>query len=159
MGAITLPTNSSSLDAAQAELLHNATNVSDNTYSAAAAILVIFSLTVLFYALFALPWTFFRVLHAGWSTGWSLSTKSVVIAPRVIIEGETDARPRRVGRLPLFIPRYVIPYLELSITQAFMLVSVAALLIFASFYNSDVIYDSTRTGYGMVGLDSMDLSA
>ena len=151
MGAITIPAGSNSPDA---ERLHNATTISDDTFAVSNVIVLSFILISLGFALFSLPWTFFRLQHAGWLTGFRLSskqpapmpTKHRVLPGRLYPDTDVDL-PRRIGRLPLALPTYIIPFINLSVPQAFLLVITTLVVLLASFVGSNALTDSTRTGY------------
>ncbi len=151
MGAITIPAGSNSADA---ERLHSATTTSDDTFAASNAIILSFVFISLGFALFYLPWTFIRLQHAGWLTGFRLSskqpapvpTKDRVLPGRPLLDTNVNL-PQRIGRLPFALPTYVIPYMNLSVPQAFLLATTTFVVLLASFVGSNVITDSTRTGY------------
>ncbi|KAF8340632.1 uncharacterized protein EI90DRAFT_3117135 [Cantharellus anzutake] len=156
MGAITVPPVTNPTDA---ERLRNATTTSDDTFAVSHALIVLFVLFSLAFALFALPWTFSRLQHAGWLVGFRLSSRPPAPVPTKnrVVPGkphpETDiSLPRRIGRLPLALPTYVIPYVKLSVPQAFLLATTTLVVFLASFVGSNVMTDSTRTGYVAITL-------
>ncbi|KAF9506869.1 hypothetical protein BS47DRAFT_1489162 [Hydnum rufescens UP504] len=147
MGAISIPAGSDPLDISR---LHIARTTTRDTLSASNALIIAFILVVLAYALINLPWTFFRLQHAGWLTGWSLSSKPIPAPTRCPHPDYPNANmgpPQSIGHLPLGNPSYMIPRINLTASQFFVLLATTIVITVACFTNSNVITDSTRTGY------------
>ncbi|KAF9506872.1 hypothetical protein BS47DRAFT_368451 [Hydnum rufescens UP504] len=144
MGAISIPAGSDPLDISR---FHIATTTTSDTLSASNALIIAFILVVLAYALINLPWTFFRLQHTGWLTGWSLSSKPIPAPTRCPHPNATDMGPQSIGHLSLGFPSYMIPRINLTTSQFFVLLATTAIITAACFTNSNVITDSTRTGY------------
>lgn len=156
MGAISIPAGSDAGDAAR---LHSATTTSLETYALSRVILVFFGLVVLAFALLELPWTAFRMRHYG-ATGWALSSSSRDIKHdrkskslnSPLPNASSASLPRRIGRLPIALPTYIVPHLNLSLAQTSLLVIAFVLVIITSFTHSNWLTDSTRTGYVAITL-------
>lgn len=159
MGAISVPAGSDSSDTLR---LETATHTSPETIALSRVMLVFFGLSVLGFLLLELPWTTFRLNHYG-LTGWALSSKPKHNDKRTttMIMKKTDdvvpsaapmGLPRRIGRLPLALPTYMVPRFNLSIPQFALLVVAFVLVTVASFAGSNWLKDSTRTGYVAITL-------
>ncbi|KAF8322745.1 hypothetical protein DL93DRAFT_1057146 [Clavulina sp. PMI_390] len=163
MGGISIPAGS---DTSDSQRLESATHTSAETYALSRVILVGFGLVVFAFMLLELPWTGFRLSHYG-ATGWALSSSSpkrreskrnsgLLKAPSAPNTGYPSlphtrpsftALPRRIGRLPIALPTYIVPRLNLSLAQTILIGIAFILVIIASFTNSNWLTDSTRTGY------------
>lgn len=159
MGAISVPAGSDSGDASR---LESATHTTPETIALSRVMLVFFGIAVLGFLLLELPWTAFRLNHHG-LTGWALSSKlkrnhkpSTTFLTKktddVVPTAAPMGLPRRIGRLPLALPTYMVPRFNLSIPQFALLVVAFVLVTIASFAGSNWLHDSTRTGYVAITL-------
>jgi len=158
MGAISVPTGQ---DPADAERLKAATHTTLETFALSRVILVFFGIIVFTFVLLELPWTAFRLRHYG-AIGWAFSSKPKPNHKQSSTRSNHDAAdntytyaaalPRRIGRLPHFIPNYVVPKVNLSLPQVSMLLLAFVLITIASFANSNWLTDSSRSGYVAITL-------
>lgn len=156
-------------DSGDTARLEHATTTTPETYAVAHSLLICFGLVLLCFFLLELPWTAFRLSHFGPTTGWTLSSsppkrlskhyasaeKNTDVKALTQRAASGSALPRRLARLPFALPTYAVPLIGLSLAQTLLLLIAFVILTIASFLNSNLITDSTRTGY--VGMSLVPL--
>lgn len=120
------------------------------TLSAGLTLTLVIIITIALLFLYFLPRTISRAQHAGWKTGWCLSERSITAPshPKDHPSYCSCLAPRRLPRLPpLLHSANHIPYIGLTIPQTLFLAVCIGIILFASFYQSNVISDANRSGY------------
>ncbi|KDQ20918.1 hypothetical protein BOTBODRAFT_26929 [Botryobasidium botryosum FD-172 SS1] len=123
--------------------------------SAGLTLALVFTSVVILCAIYSIPYTYFRAQHGGWKTGWQLSERPISTAPHPKDHAGycNCLAPRRIPRLPPSIRSTAqVPLIGLTIPQFTFLLACAGLVLFASFYQSNVISDASRSGYVALSL-------